>query len=126
MSKVAALSGPAYPARNSLNPVKRLLLALLVLAPLGTTNVSQAAPQCPGTTTVDMRDCAARSLQQSNARLQGKLPKAVFVQWQQATRAACARAYADYKDGTIYPQLVVSCDDQLNRTLLKQFQPLDH
>ncbi|MFM1813113.1 MAG: hypothetical protein RLZZ336_2051, partial [Cyanobacteriota bacterium] len=31
MSKVAALSGPAYPARNSLNPVKRLLLALLVL-----------------------------------------------------------------------------------------------
>ncbi len=53
--------------------MKRLLLALLVLAPLGTTNASTAAPQ---------------------------------------------------KDGSIYPQLVVSCDDQLNRALLKQFQAL--
>jgi hypothetical protein len=107
-----------------LDSVKRLLLALLVLAPLGTTNASTATPQCPGTTTVEMRDCAARSLEQSNTRLQSKLPKAVFVQWQQATRAACAKAHANYKDGSIYPQLVVSCDDQLNRALLKQFQAL--
>ena len=104
--------------------MKRLLLALLVLAPVGATNASPAAPQCPGSTTVEMRDCAARSLDQSNTRLQGKLPKAVFVQWQQATRAACARAHANSNDGSIYPQLVISCDDQLNRALLKQFQPL--
>ncbi|NDC15136.1 MAG: DUF1311 domain-containing protein, partial [Synechococcaceae bacterium WB9_2_170] len=29
-----------------------------------------------------------------------------------------------YKQGTIYPQLVVGCDDHLNRALLKEFQPL--
>jgi hypothetical protein len=29
-----------------------------------------------------------------------------------------------YKDGTIYPQLVVGCDDNLNRALLKEFRGL--
>lgn len=47
-------------------------------------------------------------------------------QWQQATRAVCARVYAPYKDGTIYPQLVVACDDHLNRALLREFQPLNN
>lgn len=104
--------------------MKRLLLSILLLAPVCASTPSPAAPQCPGTTTVEMRGCAARSLEQSNSRLQAKLPKAVFLQWQQATRATCAKAYALYKDGTIYPQLIVSCDDQLNRALLKNFQPL--
>jgi hypothetical protein len=71
-----------------------------------------------------MRACAARSLKQSNARLREKLPRTTFLQWQQATRAACTRAYAGNQDGTLYPQLLISCDDQLNRALLKQFQPL--
>jgi hypothetical protein len=45
---------------------------------------------------------------------------------QEATRAVCAAAYASYKEGTIYSQLVVGCDDHLNRALLKEFAPLNN
>ena len=57
--------------------------------------------------------------------MQRKVSPALFQQWQEATRALCAAAYAPYKDGTIYPQLVVGCDDHLNRALLKEFAPLN-
>jgi len=104
--------------------MKCLSLAILVLAAIGAAHASPAPSPCPGETTVDMRACAARSLNQSNAQLQRKLPRTVFLQWQEATRTACARAYTGNQGGTLYPQLLISCDDQLNRALLKQFQPL--
>ena len=47
------------------------------------------------------------------------MPKALFKQWQETNRAVCAHAYAAYKEGSIYPQLVVGCDDNLNRALLQ-------
>jgi hypothetical protein len=37
----------------------------------------------------------------------------------------CAAAYAPYKDGSIYPQLLVGCEDNLNQTLLREFVPMD-
>jgi hypothetical protein len=73
-----------------------------------------------------MRYCAGKSWEQSTARLKGKIPAALLKQWQEATRAVCAAAYAPYRDGTIYPQLVVGCDDHLNRALLKEFAPLNN
>lgn len=57
--------------------------------------------------------------------LQRKVPGVLFQLWQEATRAVCAAAYAPYKNGSIYPQLVVGCDDDLNRALLKEFRPMD-
>ena len=53
-------------------------------------------------------------------------PQGTVQQWQEVTRAVCAHAYAPYKDGTIHPQLVVGCDDHLNRALLKEFAPLNN
>ncbi|WP_396111884.1 hypothetical protein [Cyanobium sp. L1E-Cus] len=50
----------------------------------------------------------------------------MLQQWQDTTRAICAHAYAPYKEGTIYPQLVVGCDDHLNRALLKELHPLNN
>ena len=41
-----------------------------------------------------------------------------------ATRVVCAQAWGAYQEGTIYPQWVVGCDGNLNRALLKEFQPL--
>ena len=102
------------------------VLLLAVLLPLG-AGVMPARAQpvtCPGNNTVEMRYCASKDLEQSNSALRRKISAPLFQQWQSATRAVCAKAYAPYRDGTIYPQLVVSCDDQLNRALLKQFQPL--
>lgn len=82
--------------------------------------------QCPGENTVEMRYCAGLSWQQSTDQLKRKIPKALLQQWQDVSRAVCAHAYDPYKDGTIHPQLVVGCDDNLNRALLQEFQPLNN
>jgi len=74
---------------------------------------------------MEMRYCASKSWEQSNAQLRTKFSKPLMGQWQEATRTVCAAAYAPYKDGKIYPQLMVGGDDQLNRALLKEFQPMD-
>jgi len=46
------------------------------------------------------------------------------MEWQRATQAVCAVAKEPYLQGTIYPQLVVGCDDSLNRALLEEFKGL--
>ena len=103
------------------------------LLPLGLLAVlpsAAAAPppavKCPGENTVEMRYCVSKSWEQSTARLQRKTPAALLKQWQEATRAVCAAAYTPYEEGSIYPQLVVGCDDHLNRALLKEFAPLNN
>ncbi len=104
--------------------VKSLLLLGIWLLPLSAAHSRPAAIHCPGDNTVEMRYCASQSWEQSDKQLRRKISRELFSQWQDATRAVCAKAYAPYKDGTIYPQLVVGCDDHLNRALLKEFRGL--
>jgi hypothetical protein len=101
-----------------------LLLGVLTLA-AGPAGAKPPAIQCPGKNTVEMRYCASKSLEQSESLLRQKVSKRLMQQWQEATRAVCAAAYAPYKDGTIYPQLEVGCADHLNRAMLKEFKPID-
>lgn len=105
-----------------------LFLSSLLLPVTAASAGAQPAPglRCPGENTVEMRFCAAESLEESEAQLRRKVPKALLQQWQDATRAVCAHAYAPFRDGSIYPQLVVGCDDHLNRALLKEFAPLNN
>lgn len=102
-----------------------LLLGVLTLLPTATA-AQQPPIRCPGENTVEMRYCAEKSWKDSTGRLQRKVPAALLKQWQEATRGVYAAAYAPYKDGTIYPQLVVGCDDRLNRALLKEYAPLNN
>ena len=80
--------------------------------------------QCPGQNTVEMRYCASLDLEDSNENLRSQLPAGTFEQWQQTTKEVCAKAYAPYKQGTIYPQVIMRCDDNLNRALLKELKGL--
>ena len=77
--------------------------------------------KCPGVNTVEMRWCASKSLDESKAALEKKLAPETLKQWIEATREVCSKAYRPYLQGTIYPQLVVSCDDRLNRILLEEW-----
>jgi len=104
--------------------MKRWLLLAVLAMPVGAAHAGTPTIRCPGETTMEMRYCAGKSLAQSDAKLRQKITKQLYNQWQDATRALCAAAYASYKDGTIYPQLVIGCDDNLNRALLKEFQPM--
>ena len=106
--------------------MKRLLILSALLLPANATYAEEAKVQCPGENTVEMRYCAGLSWEQSSTKLQRNIPKALFQQWQEATRAVCAHAYATDQDGSIDPQLVVGCDDNLNRALLKELQPMNN
>ena len=97
------------------------VLLLLMLLPLIPAKAAQPDIQCPGKNTVEMRWCASKSLQESNSALEKKLAPETLKQWIEATREVCSNVYRPYLQGTIYPQLVVGCDDRLNRVLLKEW-----
>ena len=104
--------------------MKRLLLLGVLLLPLPAAKAQEPKIQCPGENTVEMRYCAEKSWEQSDAQLRQKVGKRLMEQWHEATKAMCSSAYAPCKDGTIYPQMVVGCDDRLNRALLQEFRGL--
>ena len=99
-------------------------LLLLLLVPLMPAKAEGPEIQCPGLTTYEMRFCASQSWEQSNQALKEQLPQATLEKWKAATQEVCAAAYAPYRQGTIYPQLVVGCDDRLNRVLLEELKDL--
>ena len=99
-------------------------LLLLMLLPLMPAKAEQPNIKCPGSNTVEMRWCASKSLDESKAALEKKLSPETLKQWKEATMDVCSAAYRPYLQGTIYPQMVVSCDDRLNRVLLKEFKRL--
>ena len=105
--------------------VKRLLLSVLLL-PAIPAQADPAAIQCPGQNTIEMRWCAAQNLRESNKALQHKLSPTILETWKRTTQEVCAAAYVPVKQGTIYPQMVVGCDDRLNRSLLDEFTRLGH
>ena len=99
-------------------------LLLLLLVPLMPVRAEEPEIKCPGLTTYEMRFCASQRWEKSNQALKEQLPQATLEKWKAATQEVCAAAYAPYRQGTIYPQMVVGCDDRLNRVLLEQLRGL--
>ena len=102
----------------------RTLLLPLLLLPLMPAKAEEPDIQCPGMNTIEMRWCASKSWKESNKALKEQLSPETLENWTQATREVCAVAYAPSRQGTIYPQMVVSCDDRLNRVLLQEMEGL--
>ena len=102
--------------------VKSLLIFLLIsVMPL---KADEPDIQCPGLTTYEMRFCASQSLDQSNQALKEQLPQATLEKWKAATQEVCGVAYDPYRHGTIFPQMILGCDDRLNRVLLEELRGL--
>ena len=99
-------------------------LLLLLLLPLMPVKAEQPDIQCPGQNTVEMRFCASQKWEESNQALREQLEPRPLKTWMKVTQEVCAAAYAQYRQGTIYPQMVVSCDDRLNRVLLEELKGL--
>ena len=103
---------------------KMKALLLLILFPLMPAKAEQPDIQCPGKNTYEMRWCASQKWEESNHLLKNQLDPETLNTWVKATQEVCTAAYSPYKQGTIYPQLVVGCDDRLNRFLLEEFKGL--
>ena len=71
-----------------------------------------------------MRFCASQKWNESNQALKKQLEPETLKTWVKATQEVCASAYSTYRQGIIYPQMVVSCDDHLNRVLLEELKGL--
>ncbi len=99
-------------------------LLLLLFFPLVQVQAREPEIQCPGENTVEMRWCASKRWEEANQSLQEQLEPKTLEKWKAATQAVCAAAYAPYRQGTIYPQMVVGCGDRLNRVLLEEFKGL--
>ena len=102
----------------------RLFLPFLLLLTVLPAKAEQVEINCPGLTTVEMRFCASQKWEESSQALKKRLSPATMNKWRAAIQDVCAAAYAPYRKGTIYPQMVVGCDDRLNRVLLKELQGL--
>ena len=103
--------------------MRRLFLPL-VLLPLLPATAQQPEIQCPGQNTIEMRWCASQSWEESNEAVKQQLSREIHKNWRQATQEVCTAAYAPYREGSIYPQMVVGCDDRLNRALLEELRGL--
>ena len=99
-------------------------LVLLLLLPVVPVKAEEPEIHCPGHTTHEIRFCAAQKLEESNQALKKQLNPVTLEKWKAATQEVCAAAYAPYRQGTIYPQMVVGCDDRLNRVLLEELKGL--
>ena len=102
----------------------RLSLPLLLLLTALPATAERDAIICPGLTTYEMRFCASQKWEESSQALKKQLSPATMNKWRAATQEVCAVAYAPYRKGTIYPQMVVGCDDRLNRVLLNELKGL--
>ena len=103
----------------------RGLLVLVWLLSAMSAKAQDPEIQCPGQNTIEMRWCASQEWGESNEALKQELSPEVLNTWRQATQDVCAAVYASYRHGTIYPQMVVGCDDRLNRVLLDEFSRLE-
>ena len=97
---------------------------MLLFIPMLPIKAGEPEIQCPGLTTYEMRFCTSQSWEQSNKALKEQLTPETLQKWNAATQKVCAAAYAPYRQGTIYPQMVVGCDDRLNRVLLEELRGL--
>ena len=102
--------------------VKALLLLLLL--PLTPLKAEARETKCPGLATYEMRVCASQKWEESNWALKKQLTPAVLDKWTAATEEVCAAAYAPYREGTIFPQMIIGCNDRLNLVLIEELQGL--
>ena len=70
-----------------------------------------------------LRVCADENLKSSDSRINETLPPRLAKQWHEATSAVCLNRWENYKGGSIYPMMILKCNDNLNRVLLKEFEP---
>ena len=99
-------------------------LLLLLLLPLMPAKAEKPKIDCEGrngVTTYEARFCASQRLDQSNQELKEQLPQATLEKWKAATQEICGVAYASYRR-TIFPLMILRCEDRLNRVLLEELK----
>ncbi len=94
-----------------------LLLISLISFPIAPN--SKEGP-CNEGSTYQMRQCAYNKLIQSDKKLKKVLDSETFEEWVRIRHRMCQKAYVQYKEETTYPQKIMKCSVDLNKTVLKK------
>jgi len=95
------------------------LISTLATPPLHADEIN-----CTGQTTIEMRYCSSKELSKSIKQLEAKISNETLVEWKSISSKVCKEAYAVYKKGSIYPQMLSRCETHLNEALLNETRGL--
>ena len=101
----------------------RPFLFLLLLIPLPA--IAEEKNYCNEGTTYQMRECAFKKLKKSDNKLMKTMKTKTFEKWVGIRQEMCEQAYEKYKEGTIYPQMIMKCSIELNTKYLQQTKGLN-
>ena len=102
----------------------RSFLLFLLLIPFPAL-AEEKEGYCNEGTTDAMRECAFSKLVQSDKKLKQELKSKTFEDWVGIRQKMCEEAYMQYKEGTIYPLMILKCSVDMNKTLLKKTRGLN-
>ena len=103
--------------------MRPLLFLLLLVIPVPVT--AEEKNYCNEGTTYEMRECAFKKLVSSDKQVRTKLDPRIFETWVEIRQEMCEQAYENYKEGTIYPQMIMKCSIELNNKFLEQTRGLN-
>ena len=66
-----------------------------------------------------MRECAVSKFVQLDKRFKQEFKSKTFEEWVGIRHRICTEAYMQYKEGTIYPLMILKCSVDMNKTLLQ-------
>ena len=103
--------------------MKRLVLLCALLLSGGNVYAEIVPPRksCEGSQ-FQLRVCADKNLIASDAKIREVLPSELAKRWGEVTGEVCEEKWQIFKEGSIYPMMLLKCNDNLNRTLLKEFE----
>ena len=102
----------------------RPFLLFLLLIPF-TALAQEKKKYCNEETTYEMRECAFIKLVQSDKTLKQVLKFKTFEEWVGIRQTMCEEAYMQYKEGIIYPMMILRCSVDMNKTLLRKTRGLN-
>ena len=102
----------------------RAFLLFILLIPL-TASAQEQEEYCNQGTTIEMKRCTFKRLVQSDTKLKRELKSKAFEEWVAIRQRMCEEAYMQYKEGTIYPLMILKCSVDMNKTLLQKTRGLN-
>ena len=103
--------------------MRHLLVSFTLLLTCGNVYAEIVPPikPCEGTQ-FELRVCADKNLIASDAKIREVLPSELAKRWGEVTGEVCEERWQIFREGSIYPMMLLKCNDNLNRTLLKEFR----
>lgn len=99
------------------------IIALILTLPTPLLQADEI--NCPGQNTIEMQYCSSKELSKSIKQLEAKISNKTLIKWKSISSRACKEAYAPYKKGSIYLQMLSRCETHLNEALLNETKGLE-